>query len=358
MLGFLEKIKSGKAKASNGGFKGKGLERFDKKREEKNNAEKATYGDTSEALSLSSREGAVIPYKPKTNEYKPPDTAQARGEADYTFTEIKVDIIKGPAPDKAINPALYGTGTGRVSSSSSSSTTTQLPQATLDALKKARAEGRNVDAANLQKVIARLQQAIDLGMKNQPMSAAVASSFSFSSKPKDPDATDYHAIFPINDYPQKARWKATNKEQMTMLSEISGASITMRGVYYPPGEDPPISGEPKLHLLLESNDERKVRAAIDEIRRNLVEASMLALDVRLSRVFWWFKLIFRTPIVEVQYRAGTPYNRVPAGRVISIVYILKAKHVRCTIHSAVWNASTAQLKIFIYSLYAFDLEYQ
>jgi ATP-dependent RNA helicase DDX46/PRP5 len=284
MVGFLEKIKSGKAKASNGGFKGKGLERFDKKREEKNNAEKATYGDTSEALSLSSREGAVIPYKPKTNEYKPPDTAQARGEADYTFTEIKVDIVKGPAPDKAINPALYGTGTGKTSSSSSS-TTPQLPQATLDALKKARAEGRNVDAANLQKVIARLQQAIDLGMKNQPMSAAVASSFSFSSKPKDPDATDYHAIFPINDYPQKARWKATNKEQMTMLSEISGASITMRGVYYPPGEDPPISGEPKLHLLLESNDEMKVKAAIDEIRRNLVEASMLALDVSRSSLF-------------------------------------------------------------------------
>ena len=305
-LGFLEKIKSGKAKASNGGFKGKGLERFDKKREEKNNAEKATYGDTSEALSLSSREGAVIPYKPKTNEYKPPDTAQARGEADYTFTEIKVDIIKGPAPDKAINPALYGTGTGKTSSSSSSGTT-QLPQATLDALKKARAEGRNVDAANLQKVIARLQQAIDLGMKNQPMSAAVASSFSFSSKPKDPDATDYHAIFPINDYPQKARWKATNKEQMTMLSEISGASITMRGVYYPPGEDPPISGEPKLHLLLESNDERKVRAAIDEIRRNLVEASMLALDVSRPCLLC-NQLIVRTPIVEVQYKVDTLYK--------------------------------------------------
>ena len=232
----------------------------------------ATYGDTSEALSLSSREGAVIPYKPKTNEYKPPDTAQNRGEADYTFTEIKVEIVKGPAPDKALNPALYGSGTGKNAMSA-------LPQQTLDALKKARAEGRNVDAANLQKVISRLTQAIDLGIKNQSMSAAIAAAASMSSKPKDPDATDYHAIFPINDYPQKARWKATNKEQMTLLSEISGASITMRGVYYPPGEDPPLAGEPKLHLLIESNDENKVRAAVEEIRRNLVEASVLALNV-------------------------------------------------------------------------------
>jgi ATP-dependent RNA helicase DDX46/PRP5 len=188
-----------------------------------------------------------------------------------------------------------------------------LPQQTLDALKKARAEGRNVDAANLQKVISRLTQAIDLGMKNQSAAAMpppVASSFGTSSKPKDPDATDYHAIFPINDYPQKARWKATNKEQMTLLSEISGASITMRGVYYPPGEDPPMAGEPKLHLLIESNDEMKVRAAVEEIRRNLVEASVLALNVSRACLvlFNWlsvgYMLMYRTPIEVVQLVAG------------------------------------------------------
>jgi hypothetical protein len=144
-------------------------------------------------------------------------------------------------------------------------------------------------------------------MKNQSMSAAIAAAASMSSKPKDPDATDYHAIFPINDYPQKARWKATNKEQMTLLSEISGASITMRGVYYPPGEDPPLAGEPKLHLLIESNDENKVRAAVEEIRRNLVEASVLALNVshQLSDEVFVLELITRMPIGEVQREADT-----------------------------------------------------
>lgn len=35
-----------------------------------------------------------------------------------------------------------------------------------------------------------------------------------AARRRDPDATDYHAIVWINDYPQKARWKVTNKETM------------------------------------------------------------------------------------------------------------------------------------------------
>ena len=35
----------------------------------------------------------------------------------------------------------------------------------------------------------------------------------------------------------------------------------------------------EIALLIESNDENKVRAAVEEIRRNLVEASVLALNV-------------------------------------------------------------------------------
>lgn len=31
-------------------------------------------------------------------------------------------------------------------------------------------------------------------------------------KPKDPDATDYHAVVMINDFVQKARWMVTNRE--------------------------------------------------------------------------------------------------------------------------------------------------
>lgn len=39
-----------------------------------------------------------------------------------------------------------------------------------------------------------------------------------SARRRDPDATDFHAIIFINDYPQKARWKVTNKETMVAVS--------------------------------------------------------------------------------------------------------------------------------------------
>ncbi|OCF55316.1 pre-mRNA-processing ATP-dependent RNA helicase PRP5 [Kwoniella mangroviensis CBS 10435] len=263
---FLGKIKSGKARAAGSGYSGKGLERIEKKRIEKDQAEKHTYGDTSEALSLSSREGAVIPYKPKTTEFKQPENPNAhKGDADYTFTEIKVEIVHGPAPDRVIqnNPPPKPTMAA-------------LPAQTIAALEKAKSEGRTVDAANLAKVVARLTQSIEL-TKAEKLGLAQPVN-SNGVRTKDPDATDYHAIFPINDYPQKARWKATNKEQMTLLQEISGASITMKGLYYPPGSEPGPGDEPKLSLLIESNDEHRVRAAVDEIRRNLVEASVAALN--------------------------------------------------------------------------------
>jgi ATP-dependent RNA helicase DDX46/PRP5 len=273
---FLAKIKSGKAKRAGTGYAGKGLERLERKRDEKDRAEKVTYGDTSEALSLSSREGAVIPYKAKPNgvEYKPHQPS-LQGESDYTFTEINVEIVRGHAPDKATNPALYSASGNGGKPSSASSAPAVLPRQTLDALEKAKAEGRHVDAANLAKIVAKLTQSIEL-TKAEKLGLAIP--LDSPRRVKDPDATDFHAIFPINDYPQKARWKATNKEQMTLLAEISGASITMRGIFYPPGEEPRIGAEPKLHLLIESNDEARVRAAVDEIRRNLVDASMAALN--------------------------------------------------------------------------------
>lgn len=273
---FLAKIKAGQAKAASSGFRGKGLERIEKKREEKDRSEKHTYGDTSEALSLSSREGAVIPYKAKETFIKPPENTM-KGESDYTFTEIHVDIVDGPAPDRATNPLLYSaSGGGNLMKNPQA-----LPAQMTAALEKARREGRMVDASRLSSVIAALRDKIEKSTeltKADKFGLAALEMSSTGKKPKDPDATDFHAIFPINDYPQKARWKVTNKEQMTLLVEHSNASITMRGNYYPPGEEPVFGGEPKLHLLIESNDREKVQAAIDDIRRNLVEASMAALN--------------------------------------------------------------------------------
>ena len=186
---FLAKIKSGKAKASSG-FSGKGLDRIERKREEKDRAEKVTYGDTSEAVSLSSREGAVIPYKPKTaaHEYFRPPESMGKGDADYTFTEINIEIIDGPAPDRPTNAELWSSAGPGTVPTTNKNVMSMLPRSTLEALEKAKKEGRTVDAERLAKVVARLTDSIQM-TKQEKFAAAIA--VEAPRKGKDPDATDY-----------------------------------------------------------------------------------------------------------------------------------------------------------------------
>jgi len=39
---------------------------------------------------------------------------------------------------------------------------------------------------------------------------------------------------------------------------MTGASVTNKGIYYETGKEPPAEGPPKLHLLIESNEEFRV----------------------------------------------------------------------------------------------------
>ena len=39
---------------------------------------------------------------------------------------------------------------------------------------------------------------------------------------------------------------------------MTGASVTNKGIYYEQGKEPPFDGPPKLHLLIESNEEYRV----------------------------------------------------------------------------------------------------
>lgn len=59
----------------------------------------------------------------------------------------------------------------------------------------------------------------------------------------------YSVEIDINDYPQDARSKVTTKENIQRFISLSGASVTMRGRYYPPGKKPGPNDEPRLHLV-------------------------------------------------------------------------------------------------------------
>ena len=213
-IGFLEKVKAGKAQAAGSGFGGKGLDRLEKERDAKERAERKAYGEGGEE---------------KTEEKPPEATANTAKTTNYemTFGNFKVEIKRGPAPDtsKGLGVATAAEAARRLAQAK----VEEKMQSSLRAAEEAAARAGKDTAAykQAQSVVAKLNaqlRAMKL-MQSQP-------TFD-SAKSKDPDATDFHAIIPINDYPQKARWRVTNKETMVQVSSscfrntLSPAGLTM-----------------------------------------------------------------------------------------------------------------------------------
>ncbi|EXB56258.1 DEAD-box ATP-dependent RNA helicase 42 [Morus notabilis] len=88
----------------------------------------------------------------------------------------------------------------------------------------------------------------------------------------------YEAELEINDFPQNARWKVTHKETLGPISEWTGAAITTRGQYFPPGKVTG-PGERKLYLFIEGPSEQSVKKAKAELKRVLEDISHQALSL-------------------------------------------------------------------------------
>lgn len=72
----------------------------------------------------------------------------------------------------------------------------------------------------------------------------------------------------------------TNKGLSVSLS-AQASTNHLSGIYYESGKEPPLEGPPKLHLLIESNEEYRVEQAVREIKRLLIEASAAALQAEM-----------------------------------------------------------------------------
>jgi len=256
--GFLEKVKAGKAQAAGSGFGGKGLDKLDKERDAREKAERKAYGEPEE-------EKAEVSTEKKDGD-------------DMTFGNFKVEIKRGPAPDTS--KALLGVaGAAAAARRLAHAKEEEKMQSSLRAAEEAAARAGKDSPAHKQalSVVAKLNaqlRASKLALQAQLQAEDV-------NRKVNPDATDFHAIVPINDYPQKARWRVTNKETMVQLIDMTGASVTNKGIYYEPGKEPPSDGPPKLHLLIESNEEFRVENAVREIKRLLIEASTAALQAEM-----------------------------------------------------------------------------
>ncbi|KAF8665605.1 hypothetical protein AX16_000061 [Volvariella volvacea WC 439] len=255
--GFLEKVKTGKAQVAGSGFGGKGLDRLDKERDAKEKAERKAYGE------------------PGDDDKAVEESTTKDTSSDMTFGNFKVEVKRGPAPDSS--KALLGVGDAAAAAR-------RLAQAKEEERLQKQMRMAEEAVARAGKDTAAHKQALSVVAKlNAQLRASKLQSQiqTDDSRKANPDSTDFHAIIPINDYPQKARWRVTNKETMTQLIDMTGASVTNKGIYYEHGKEPGPDGAPKLHLLIESNEEWRVEQAVREIKRLLIEASAAAIQAEM-----------------------------------------------------------------------------
>ena len=191
-------MKAGKARTFEGsGFGGKGLEKLDQERDAKEKAQRSAYGEVPEEKAVLATEGE--------------DKKGDAGDADPIF-DFKVEIKRGPAPDSSkLGLAALGLNADKVREDE------RKAASGLRAAEEAAAKVGKDTAAfrQAQSVVAKLNAQVRA--TRMLLQGQIATGDDAGRKPKDPDATDFHAIIPINDYPQKARWRVTNKETMVQV---------------------------------------------------------------------------------------------------------------------------------------------
>jgi ATP-dependent RNA helicase DDX46/PRP5 len=221
--GFLDKVKSGKAQAAGSGFGGKGLDRLDKEREARDKAERKAYGeDEKEEKPEAAPDGAAPAAANGTT------TTAANGGGDM-LSNFKVEVRRGPAPDSS-KGSLGVTGAALAARKLALAKEEEKLQKSIKEAEEAAARAGKDTPAHKQAmtVIAKLNA--QLRAQKFVLQSQIQAAENAPARPQvTGDVSEYHAIIPINDYPQKARWRVTNKETMVNLIEITGASVTNKG---------------------------------------------------------------------------------------------------------------------------------
>jgi ATP-dependent RNA helicase DDX46/PRP5 len=199
------------------GFGGKGLDKLDQDRDAREKAERKAYGE---------------PEEEKPAAEKTEDTTKAAAAEDgMTFGNFKVEVKRGPAPDSS-KGQLGVAGAALAARRLVQQKEQERIEAALKAAEEAAARaGKDTPAAKQAlSVVAKLNAQLRAHkLVAQSQLALLEKGGGGEQKPSTVDATEFHAVIPINDYPQKARWKVTNKETMVQLVDMTGASVTNKG---------------------------------------------------------------------------------------------------------------------------------
>ena len=244
---FKQKVKEGTEKNVTSGFKGKGLERFDKERDAAKARERKSY---------------------KTGEENEEDDK----EEETKETNITADVF------------------AKAASAVQSSSAPPPPQQKLIGVP----EGIDLDG----EIIVHKKTIEESSGPKNPLDRVMAAAANITNKlsktgqlrtgtpidNKGPDAGAFHATLEINDFPQKARWAVTNRTNVAKILEATGTSITTKGSFYATGKTPDAGQDPKLYILVEGDTEVVVTNAMRELMRLLKEGTVAAMNADNSRV--------------------------------------------------------------------------
>ena len=270
-----EKVKSGEAKKISSGFGGHGIERLEAARdaekaamkkqykteddpddEEEDNKEKGKTNKEVEKL-IAKAGGTVKEREPATAESNLPANL-----ADHLNNAMRVKKAEPPAPK---------TTGGRQNGSKGQ-----------DALTRAMAAANSINS----RIGPKSKSHTQLKGAKAPLptrrTAGAASRPSVPTDNRGPDAGAFHSILEINDFPQSARWKVTNRTNVARILEATGTSITSKGEYYALGKEPEHGQAPKLYILVEGDTEVAVQRAMGDLTGLLRQGTLEAMEKEAS----------------------------------------------------------------------------
>lgn len=262
---FMNKVRSGEAQSAGSGFGGKGLERIDEERVALRKSQKRSFG--------------------AEEEEDEEDQDNKDEEIKTKESEEKINIKTTATISLINNENLKTTKTFKTEqiSSASGSGSSAIKNAQIAAAQIA-SKFANLSSKNK---IPDALTAINARFRPAPNSPAAQGEIQAMFEPKPIGSGEettgssvirgYLCEIDINDYPQNARWKITNRDTVSSIIEYSEASMIVRGLYFPPGKIPRET-ERRLHLRIEGPTEVSVEKARGEVQRILVEATMEAAE--------------------------------------------------------------------------------
>ena len=181
------------------------MDRLDQERDAKEKAERKAYGEPEEekAPATTTEETAV---------------KATNGGDDMTFGTFKVEVKRGPAPDSSKGQLGVAGAAAAARRLVQAKEEERLQKQLRDAEEAAARAGKDTPAHKTAlSVVAKLNAQL---RAHKLVAQSQLQMHDDPTKKPSADATEFHAIIPINDYPQKARWRVTNKETMVQVCII------------------------------------------------------------------------------------------------------------------------------------------